>query len=754
MDKLVLSTQKWVNKNYSGKQGYKKITEDGITGWSTMKALIQALQIELGITADGDFGPTTSSYFKEISINNSSNKNINYILQGGLYCKGYEAGAFDGVFSEKTQKAIKTLQSDAGISQTGSVNSSLMKAILTMDAFKLLNYGDYHGDSNIRKIQQSLNAKYSSNASFAKKIGLVPCDGIYARTTNKALIFALQIEEGVSLVDGVWGTKTKELAPTLSLGSTKKNFIYILQYALYCNGFNPNGFDGGYGNGVKKAVSDFQSFSGLDSDGIAGKQTWASLLVSTGDPNRKGTMCDCSTTITAAKAQTLRNNGYKSVGRYLTGKFKMTSSELNTIFSAGLRVYPIFETGGYKLSYFNAVQGNKDAKSAISAASSFGFEAGTIIYFTVDFDALDQDVTSSILPYFREISAVFKRTKTKYKIGIYAPRNVCSRVSLAGYSCSSFVCDMSSGFSGNLGYSLPKDWAIDQISTITIGSGNGQIEIDNNISSGRDMGVSRVTLGNDAAGISDPNTELIERIVVSGSEYDAALEVGGVGIYGRRFKYNFIEPAINELRRFKKEYPYDTVTWLISQTDYSKEDIENFKDTARRLEVDIKFFNSATEFENYINSNRDERKIGSLTIFSHGVPGGVEFGYHQSNQAYLSFNIYHLSKIKVSSFKSNTHTDLYSCNGAKPVEESCNDCGLLKDVYGKNFAEEWYKNGFGSIKAAYGKTNYAVIFGELDNEDDIKKHVNARSYKGYCEEGAVNYPRPTAEGAKWVNYPK
>ena len=94
-----------------------------------MKALIQALQIELGITADGDFGPTTSSYFKEISINNSSNKNINYILQGGLYCKGYEAGAFDGVFSEKTQKAIKTLQSDAGISQTGSVNSSLMKAI-------------------------------------------------------------------------------------------------------------------------------------------------------------------------------------------------------------------------------------------------------------------------------------------------------------------------------------------------------------------------------------------------------------------------------------------------------------------------------------------------------------------------------------------------------------------------------------------------------------------------------------------------
>ncbi|MGL4876010.1 MAG: glycoside hydrolase domain-containing protein [Clostridium sp.] len=60
---------------------------------------------------------------------------------------------------------------------------------------------------------------------------------------------------------------------------------------------------------------------------------------------------------------------------------------------------------------------------------------------------------------------------------MYAARNVCSRVSEKGYSCGSFVCDMSTGFSGNLGYPLPKDWAIDQISTISIGSGDGWIEI-------------------------------------------------------------------------------------------------------------------------------------------------------------------------------------------------------------------------------------------------------------------------------------
>ncbi|MBO0560731.1 hypothetical protein EXQ42_15315 [Clostridium botulinum] len=52
---------------------------------------------------------------------------------------------------------------------------------------------------------------------------------------------------------------------------------------------------------------------------------------------------------------------------------------------------------------------------------------------------------------------------------------------------------MSSGFSGNLGYPLPKDWAFDQISTITVGSGEGAIEIDNNICSNKYTGVSSVS---------------------------------------------------------------------------------------------------------------------------------------------------------------------------------------------------------------------------------------------------------------------
>lgn len=486
MDQAVLRTQKWLNTTYKNNSHYSKIAEDGVTGWSTMKALVTALQIEIGVSSpDGSFGPATATAFNNMS-KGCTKKNLVYILQGGLYCKGYNPGGFTGTFGDNTTTAVKKLQTDAGLSnKDGVVTALLMKAILSMDAFTLLTYGSYNGDSKIRTIQQNLNRDYSSNKYFAADIGLVPCDGIYGKSTNKALLYALQIEEGIAEPNGVFGPSTKKLCPVLSQGSTKKKFVYLLQYALYCNGYDPNGFDGGFGAGVKKAVSDFQSFCKLDADGVAGLKTWASLLVSTGDSSRAGTACDCATTLTASKASILVQRGYKYVGRYLTGKFAMKPSELEIIYNSGLKVFPIFEVGGYKLSYFNNAQGIQDANDATLAAELLGFKHDTIIYYTVDFDAVDDNVTNAIIPYFEGINQRLASLGNPYKVGIYAPRNVCSRVAGKGLSCSSFVCDMSTGFSGNLGYPLPKDWTFDQISTITIGGGDSEIQIDNNIYSDR-----------------------------------------------------------------------------------------------------------------------------------------------------------------------------------------------------------------------------------------------------------------------------
>ncbi|WP_254903754.1 glycoside hydrolase domain-containing protein [Clostridium tyrobutyricum] len=478
MDQMVLKVQKWLNSTYGSNSNYTSVTEDGITGGGTVSALITALQIELGIQpADGVFGGATQAACPTLP-NTSASKNEVYILQGALYCKGYNPNGFDGGYGNGVITAIKKFQSDAGLTtQDGITTPMIFKALLNTDAYVLIS----GGDTNIRTIQQNLNRDYNS------VIGLIPSNGVYSRSTNTALIKAVQHEEGNS-TDGIWGSTTQAGCPIIPGTNATKKFILLLQYSLYCNGYNPNGFDGLYGNGLKTAIINFQQFVGLTADGYAGSQTWASLLVSTGDPNRKGTACDCSTTITAEKAATLKANGYEIVGRYLTGIYAMTHDELETIFANNLKVVPIFEVGGYNLIYFTSSQGVSDANSAIAAANNLGFPDGTIIYFTVDFDALDINVTNAIIPYFKAIKNTFTELGSKYNIGIYAPRNVCSRIANAGYSCSSFVCDMSSGFSGNLGYTLPQDWAFDQIHTISLGSGSGYIEIDNDISSSKNNG--------------------------------------------------------------------------------------------------------------------------------------------------------------------------------------------------------------------------------------------------------------------------
>ena len=761
MDQMVLKTQQWLNKTYKGRSGYVEITEDGVTGWNTMEALITGLQIELGISSpNGNFGPATTSSFSELSIGSTKTNQI-YILQGGLYCKGYDPNGFDGSFGNGAKDAIQKLQSDAGIAITGTVNALLMKSILSMDSFKLLTYGEYNGDENIRTIQRNLNRNYSSNQYFSSDIGLVPCDGIYGRATNKALLYAFQIEEGIPVPNGVFGPSTTSLCPNITTGSTQTKFIYLLQYALYCNNFDPSGFDGSFGNGTKNAVINFQKFVGLNPDGNAGKQTWASLLVSTGDNTRKGTMCDCATTITDAKAKTLKNNGYISVGRYLTGKFKLTNSEINTILNNGLRIFPIFETGGYMLSYFSISQGINDARTAIAAAHDFGFDSGTIIYFTVDFDALDSDVTSSILPYFIGINSVFKRTATTYKIGIYAPRNVCSRISEAGITCSSFVCDMSSGFSGNLGYPLPKDWAIDQISTITIGSGDGMIEIDNNISSGRDLGVSNINIGNNANGIPDtfipvdpekpqptiPLSNGFEYIVTCGYEGDETS-------VPERWHYNFIETSLKKVlehAEYIANLPYDsphqkdTIAWIIENKTYSKNDLMNIASIANGITgVKLVLVNSKTQLFNYLNTGdingngTRKQNIAEFTHFGHGYPGFLAFGPNYNSDPIDKIEIDDIKKINKNCFY-NPYSLFYSCNTAT------ND--------NKSFAYAWKEHLGGQVKACVNKTTYEyIMYKTLPATTMDKIRVNAlRLEFGFCRNGSDRYPIPDEQNkAYWT----
>lgn len=386
-----ITLQKWLNQQYGNIPGFVTVTEDGRTGNNTVKALARALQYELGITPmDGDFGSGSLAIYNQNPLHRQDGVTDRKfaILQGALWCKGYFPGynitevsddtiIFNEVFDAQVEQAIIELQEDAGVSNVdGVVSGNIMKALLTMDTFKLLE--SYGGKTEIRTMQQKLNRKYEEYT------GLMPCDGVYAANTNRAIIKAFQAEEGFpkSSVDGLIGTSTKSYCPQIPYArnsSAAKSytgeyytdsqitaFTELLQFALMVNGFYSGSINGIFNAQTQQSVRNCQKAFALPETGIADMSTWMALLISSGDTARKAIAADCAKPLTSATAQTLADNGYKYIGRYLTGTYyvgngqtaskALTKEEAQIIFDAGLRFFPIYQGGGTSSSYFTEEQ--------------------------------------------------------------------------------------------------------------------------------------------------------------------------------------------------------------------------------------------------------------------------------------------------------------------------------------------------------------------------------------------------------------
>lgn len=501
MDQKVLMTQKWLNATYKNFNGYISCTEDGQTGNGTVASLISALQIEIGVsTPTGEFGPMTAELCP--TVQSGAKGHIVNIIQGGLWCKGFSSQDLTQDFDNTTVSGVNQFKMAAGLTADGKVDAKTMKGLLSTDAVVLIS----GGDSRIRAIQQALNNKYSDY--FWMDLNICPCDGVYGRNTCNALLYAFQKEVGIDEPNGVFGPGTAQGANdhNVALNSKQTALVYLLQYMLYVNGFNPGSFNGIFDTGVEKAVINFQSLMALEADGWVGLSTWAALLVSKGNVDRSCNACDCTDRITNQRAQYLKSIGINYVGRYITGYWAVSISEISLILEAGMKFVPIFERSGNDLSgnmdvtdasYFTHEQGRQDALYAASTAQELGLPENTTIYFAVDFDAYDFEVDSNILEYFRALSIYLLH----YNVGIYGPRNVCTRVSNAGYAKTSYVADMSTGFSGNIGVRIPSNWAFDQFYETSYSSGDSQINIDKVMASGQDTGVSSLTLSNVAKGL-------------------------------------------------------------------------------------------------------------------------------------------------------------------------------------------------------------------------------------------------------------
>lgn len=513
MDVQVLAAQRLVNSYiYRGvlqePAGYF-IAEDGMTGWPVVYGLIRVLQYELGVEILSDaFGPGTlgklSEYYPVIDATHGTPE-IWRVVQAALYCKGYAGeGAiedetsreleFIGRYNSQTASAIAQLKTDIGVAssehfQGSGLEPKVFKCLLNTDPY----YTSSGGSPELSTACRWLNAKYLHRRDYVA----APCDGSPSRGIQRALLLGIQyaLELDDDTANGFFGVTTQagvrdHRLAVRSIGE----WVGFFRVGMLLNQRPNVTFSEKFDSALSQQVREFQSFSALPVTGVADFATWASLLVSCGDTSRVGAAADCATKLTPADLAALQQRGVTTVGRYLftvpgtTLDKGIGENELGYFMQAGMAVFPIYQTSGNYLDYFTADQGTVDASSALGWLSDLGFAAGTTVYFAVDFDLMRHQIITHAIPYFTAISNVFHSFGDRYTIGVYGARLVCTMLADEGLTTSSFVLDMSTGYSGNLGFALPSNWAFDQISGFSLSAGDRIVDYDNNVMSGHDQG--------------------------------------------------------------------------------------------------------------------------------------------------------------------------------------------------------------------------------------------------------------------------
>ncbi|QAS69391.1 DUF1906 domain-containing protein [Oenococcus sicerae] len=298
------------------------------------------------------------------------------------------------------------------------------------------------------------------------------------------MIYGAQIELGlVTIANGVWEPSTRSTYASAYANGLSTGLIRLVQFALYvnmsqyitANQLSTVPFNGQLDTTTQSLLFAFQRFMNLTP--VTANQpdpvTMYSLMVSSGSPSRNFWGVDTSIQLTANMIQSLVNWDATYVARYLTGSVgsgslhkpkNLTRTEAQNILTAGLHLVPIYQDNFPTVDYFTRRQGQKDARAAMAAATELGLPTGTVIYFAIDMDMTDDDISNNGLPYFNGVTSIFNNGEAAnyYVPAVYGTRNVSSRLALESSSVYSYVSNMSTGYSGNLGFSQPLNWAFDQ----------------------------------------------------------------------------------------------------------------------------------------------------------------------------------------------------------------------------------------------------------------------------------------------------
>ncbi|WDG55354.1 PAAR domain-containing protein [Pseudomonas chlororaphis] len=144
-----------------------------------------------------------------------------------------------------------------------------------------------------------------------------------------------------------------------------------------------------------------------------------------------------------------------------------------------------------------------------------------------------------------------------------------------------------------------------------------------------------------------------ELIAVAGSQHDTSS--------GNQMM--FIGQAVRELAEFKRSKPALARTLVVFTPSYSEAMLSAARGSADGYGAGFIGVANVQELIDYLNQGKDRKQspIEHLSLFSHGVPHRIAFGYQLAGDFQMSLDVLSYDKILPSAFTSSAQIDSYAC---------------------------------------------------------------------------------------------
>jgi hypothetical protein len=161
---------------------------------------------------------------------------------------------------------------------------------------------------------------------------------------------------------------------------------------------------------------------------------------------------------TTSRLACLRTQGVGTVIRYYnfsnSGAFpnkRLELPEAEAISAKGMQIAVVFQQRQNRVDDFSDAKGFAAGRAAFRHAQhSIGQPAGSGIYFSVDFDAGNNEIANNVIPYFEGVKRAFDQESggnSDYRVGVYGSGLVSSTLTNRGLIQLTWLA-MSRGFRG------------------------------------------------------------------------------------------------------------------------------------------------------------------------------------------------------------------------------------------------------------------------------------------------------------------